>query len=160
MDPCRARRRWAALGLSTLVLVVAVATACGPAGTGAGGAGGAGGNASTPPRSGVLVTYRVSGGFAGVDERLVVSRDGTVVYTSGQAPPERGRLTADERAALVEALEASDFATLPRDTVDPHVADAFVYEVTYAGRRVRTSDGAIPPRLAPVLDLLREIAAR
>jgi hypothetical protein len=158
MDPCRARRRWGALGLSTLVLVVAVATACGPAGTSAGGAGENG--PPTSPRTGVLVTYRVSGGFAGVDERTVVSRDGTVVHTSGQAPPERGRLTADERAALVEALEASDFATLPPDTVDPHVADAFVYEVTYAGRRVRTSDGAIPPRLAPVLDLLREIAAR
>jgi hypothetical protein len=148
MDACRARRRWPALVLVAGLMSV-VATACGPS------AGGGG----VPPRSGALVAYHVSGGFAGVDERLVVSHDGAVVRTSGRTPAEHGRLTAEELAALVDVLEASDFASLPPDTVDPRVADAFVYEVTYGGRRVRTSDGAIPPRLAPVLDRLREIAA-
>jgi hypothetical protein len=145
MDACRARRWWPALVLVGLMSVLA--TACGSS---------AGGGAA-PPRSDVLVASHVSGGIAGVDDRLLVSRDGTVVRTSRQGSPEHGRLTAQELAALVEALDESDFATLPPDTVDPRVADAFVYEVTYGGRRVRTSDGGIPPRLAPVLDQLRGI---
>jgi hypothetical protein len=152
MDARCARGRRSALVLVALVGLTAVlATACGPAP----------GGGPTPPGSGsgALVAYHVSGGFAGIDERLVVSRDGGVVHTAGRSAPQHRRLTADQLTALVDALEASDFAALPPDTVDPRVADAFVYEVTYEGRRVRTSDGAVPGRLAPVIDQLREIAA-
>ena len=76
MDACRARRRrWPALVL-VAGLMAMVATACGPHGSG-----------PTPPRSDALMAYHVSGGIAGIDERLLVSRDGAVVHTAGASGP-------------------------------------------------------------------------
>lgn len=152
----RARPR---VGVLTVVMSVLLGMGASACGAYAGAGPGAGAGVGAPPGSDVLVAYRVSGGIAGVDERLVVSEDGRVVHTSRQAPAEHGRLSAEELAGLVAALEASDFATLPPDTVDPNVADAFVYEVTYEGHRVRTSDGAVPALLAPVIERLATVLA-
>lgn len=63
-------------------------------------------------------------------------------------------------AALKRVLEASDFANIPADTIDPDVADGFVYEVTYQGRTVVTSDGyRTPPELQAIIDRLVRIVA-
>jgi META domain len=104
----------------------------------------------------VLVTYDKSGGFIGIQQSLVVFQDGRAVLDGGEPIT----LTPEQLGALVDVLEAADFATLPPDTIDPDVADAFIYEVTYQGYRVVTSDGRLtPPRLDPVLAELNEIVA-
>lgn len=107
-----------------------------------------------------LVDYHVTGGFIGIDEHLVVRASGEAVLTSDRSPSGTRDLSDDELAALNRVLEASDFANIPADTIDPNVADAFVYQVTYQGRTVVTSDGYLtPPELQEIIDQLRQIVA-
>jgi heat shock protein HslJ len=104
-----------------------------------------------------LVQYHKSGGLLGTDERLTVYQSGRAVFQSRQEAPSERPLAPEELTALVEALEGSDFATLPPYSVDPNIADGFIYEVTYQGRQVTAGDGAVPERLAPVIDQLNQV---
>jgi heat shock protein HslJ len=107
-----------------------------------------------------LVAYHVTGGFVGIDERLVVRASGEAVLISDRGPSGTRTLSDEELAELNEVLEASDFANIPADTIDPNVADAFIYEVTYQGRTVVTSDGYLtPPELQTIIGQLRQIVA-
>jgi heat shock protein HslJ len=102
----------------------------------------------------VLVDYDKSGGFIGIQQNLVVFQDGRAVLDGGEPIT----LTPEQLGALVDVLEAADFATLPPDTIDPNVADAFIYEITYEGYRVVTNDGFLtPPQLWDVIRELNEI---
>ena len=120
---------------------------------GCAGAGGA------PP--GTLVTFRVTGGLAGVDDRLTVTERGEVRVARARPPRERGgRLHDQELATLRGRLEAAGLRGLPRRGVDGLVRDGFEYTVSYEGAMVSAADGAIPPGLAPVIQQLSEILRR
>jgi hypothetical protein len=103
-----------------------------------------------------LVSYSRTGGFIGVNDALVVYRDGSADSTNGPI-----RLSARARLRLQASLRSARFATLRRAYAPAQpVADGFTYRVGYAGRHVRVEEGAKPPlRLQRVLDLLAAILA-
>ncbi|WP_399443065.1 hypothetical protein, partial [Streptomyces sp. WAC08241] len=109
------------------------------------------------PRPGeVLVQVVVTGGFAGVRNRLVVHRDGQWTVRSGDKPPRTGRQTAAEAVELRAALEDPAFALVPARPTGRPVADGFRYEVTHRHRVVVAGDGDRPPALQRVFDALPE----
>ncbi len=109
------------------------------------------------PRPGeVLVQVVVTGGFAGVRNRLVVHRDGQWTVRSGDKPPRTGRQTPAEAAGLRGALEDPAFALVPARPTGRPIADGFRYEVTYGRRVVVAGDGDRPPALRRVFDALPE----
>ncbi|MFB7026057.1 MULTISPECIES: hypothetical protein [unclassified Streptomyces] len=109
------------------------------------------------PRPGqVLVRVTVTGGFAGVRNRLVVQRDGEWTIRSGDKPPRTGRQTPAEAAELRAALEDPAFALVPARPTGRPVADGFQYEVAYRHRVVVAGDDDRPPALQRVFDALPE----
>lgn len=118
-----------------------------------------------PDRSsvpGALIELHVTGGFAGVDQRLVVTDEGDLTYTSTGATVEEqeASLTPEESDRLEQRIAESDFDDLPRESNDPDVRDAFVYRVTHGGRTVSAVETVVPDELEPLLDELRSIMAR
>ncbi|MFC8588100.1 hypothetical protein ACFUGD_26630 [Streptomyces sp. NPDC057217] len=109
------------------------------------------------PRPGrVLVQVTVTGGFAGVRNRLVVHRDGAWTVRSGDKPPRTGRQTPAEAAELRAALEDPAFALVPARPTGRPIADGFQYEVVHRHRVVVAGDGERPPALQRVFDALPE----
>jgi hypothetical protein len=102
--------------------------------------------------SGQLVDYRRSGGIAGFEDRLTVSRSGVGVHTPRSGVPRVFRVSPAALADLERALEAADFQSLdPSYLPTTPIADAFAYTITYLGGTVVTSDGAVPTPLEPVV---------
>jgi hypothetical protein len=106
----------------------------------------------------VLVSFEQTGGFAGIERGMAVTRTGRVVsdglpVTVSQLPPAR-------LATLRDRLVAARWATL-RSKYGPEtpIADGFVYRITYAGRTIRIDEGAtLPLRLRRPYAMLRAIA--
>jgi hypothetical protein len=84
------------------------------------------------PGPDVLVTFRQTGGIAGVDKRLTVTTHGDVRLV--QARPRRrevgGKLSTEELAALRRRLVAADFRGLPRRSVNQQFRDGFEYTLS------------------------------
>ena len=139
-------------GLTGLLVPAVLAVVCA-------GCGSAGGDS---PGSGVLVTFRQTGGLAGVDRRLTITMQGDVRLD--QVRPRRmertGTLGAEQLAPLRSRLVAADVPHLPRRSVNEQMRDGFEYVLTYEGRTVTAGDGAIPAGLAPVINQLTEMLAR
>jgi hypothetical protein len=105
-----------------------------------------------------LVDYHRSGGFAGFDDRLTVSRGGVGVHTPRSGVPRVFRVSPAALADLEGALDAADFPSLdPSYLPTTPIADAFTYTITHLGGTVVTSDGAVPTPLAPVIDELNRL---
>ncbi|MFB7513991.1 hypothetical protein [Streptomyces sp. NPDC056144] len=112
---------------------------------------------STEPQpSAVLVDVAVTGGFAGVRNRLVVHEDGAWTSHSAAKPPRTGRQTPTEAAALRAALEDPALAEVPERPAGTPVADGFTYTLTYRDRVLVTDDRERPPALQRVFDALPE----
>ncbi|WP_405998543.1 hypothetical protein [Streptomyces sp. NBC_00829] len=109
---------------------------------------------ATPART--LVEMTVTGGIAGVRNRLVVRDDGTYTTSSKAGPGGAGRMTPAELTKLRGALEKADFARLPSESHGSPVADGFTYRITYAGHTVTTDDTARVPALREVFAALPE----
>jgi len=110
--------------------------------------------ASAP--SPVLVSFRQTGGFVGVERSVTVRRSGAVTGENVHVSTlSHARLTA-----LRDALEAARWKTLKSSYApEVHVADGFLYAITYGGRTIRIDQGAtLPPRLARPFVLLQQIA--
>ncbi|MCX2183423.1 hypothetical protein KV205_23245 [Streptomyces sp. SKN60] len=102
-----------------------------------------------------LVEVVVSGGFAGVRNKLVVHYDGSWTLRRGTGEPTTGRMTPAQVAELRAALEDPAYAQVPDRPTGRPVADGFEYAVTYAHRLVLTRDGEDrPPALQRVFDAL------
>ncbi|WP_435974057.1 hypothetical protein [Streptomyces sp. Qhu_M48] len=118
---------------------------------------GTAGTPSADPQPGeVLVEVVVSGGLAGVRNRLVVHYDGGWTSRSGTEPPRTGRQTPAEAAELRAALEDPAYARVPERPTGSPVADGFRYSVTYRHRLVVAGDGERPPALRRVFAALPE----
>ncbi|MGW5422530.1 hypothetical protein [Streptomyces sp. NPDC003943] len=108
-----------------------------------------------PAPQDVLVEVGVSGGFAGVSNKLVVHYDGAYTVRRGTRPPASGQLTPTQTAELRAALEDPAYAEVPDRATGSPVRDGFTYQVTYGHRLVVTQDGeARPPALQRVFDAL------
>jgi hypothetical protein len=104
----------------------------------------------------VLVRY---GGIAGVHEQVSVDALGLATVTSDRPAlgPRTVTLAPADLAALRTALERSGMATLQRQYLDPHAADAYQYDVTYQGATVTADEGVVPATLRPVVDQLTRL---
>ncbi|MFE5797734.1 hypothetical protein ACFQ8C_34855 [Streptomyces sp. NPDC056503] len=115
------------------------------------------GGVTADPRSGtVLVEVAVSGGYAGVDNRLVVREDGSWTLRSRNKEPRTGRMGADGLAELRAALDDPAYARVPERPGGRPVADGFLYSVTYHDRTVVAGDDERPAALQRVFDALPE----
>jgi hypothetical protein len=105
-----------------------------------------------------LVDYHRSGGIAGFEDRLTVSRSGVGVHTPRSGVPRVFRVSPAALADLERALEAADFPSLdPSYLPTTPIADAFSYTITHLGATVVTSDGAVPAPLEPVIAQLNRL---
>ena len=107
-----------------------------------------------------LVDYHRSGGIAGLEDRLTVSRGGVGVHTPRNGVPRVFRVSPAALADLERALEAADFRLLdPSYLPTTPIADAFTYTIAHLGVTVVTADGAVPAPLAPVVAELNRLLA-
>jgi hypothetical protein len=106
-----------------------------------------------------LVTLHQTGGFAGVDERLVVKESRSATFTDRDGS-DRFTVPRDRMRRLRSALDGWRRLE-PNYPARPVTPDGFHYAVTHAGHTVRTADGAERPRkLDRVLAILQRIASR
>ena len=111
---------------------------------------------ATAASSGVLVEFHRSGGFAGVDDALVINADRRASLTQkrGQTQFEVDQATFDQ---LKQQLDQAKLGELKEDKPAPVSADEFTYIVTYQGRTVKAQDTSMPESLRPVIGTLSGI---
>ncbi|GHF85258.1 hypothetical protein ACFFSH_03550 [Streptomyces filamentosus] len=98
----------------------------------------------------------MTGGFAGVDNRLVVHEDGGWSVRSRSGSTRTGRMGAAELAELRAALQDPAYARVPDRPEGTPVHDGFEYAVTYDDRLVVAGDRDRPAALQRVFDALPE----
>ncbi len=108
-----------------------------------------------------LIALDVTGGFAGIHDRVTVADDGAVAASrSIDARRGTGRLAAGEMDALRAARDAARLAELPPVSRTENAADLFEYDLTdFSGDapiRVVADDLSLPPGLAALVQLLRD----
>jgi hypothetical protein len=104
-----------------------------------------------------LIEYHRQGGFAGLDDRLIIQgpESATLVQGSSERHLELEPGVVDE---LVAQLESIGFSSLQPEYLPQGAgADLIEYEVTYQGHTVRTMDTAVPDSLQPILNQLDAI---
>ena len=133
-----------------LAIALLVASGCG--------AGDDGTDESSSARLSGELRYVRDGGFAGDHDELVIAPDGHAQVTRLRGRDAAFDLSPQEIAKVAEAVDGAKLDELdPKSTSPKPVPDAFVYTVTYRGRKVETDDAAMPDSLAPLrqqLDLL------
>lgn len=116
--------------------------------------------AGTPAEAGWLA-YSRTGGFAGVDDLVVVTADGAVTASTKGRGARSFRLSADELARLRRLADSVDPAALPRAApTRPGTADAFAVRLSIRGRTLALPDGRVPAEVAPLLAELQRLALR
>ncbi|MFG2824603.1 hypothetical protein ACGFX4_34880 [Kitasatospora sp. NPDC048365] len=158
MESAMRYRLWC--GAAAALVAVVTLTGCGrgPAAPADGPTATAAPTAATaePAPQDLLVEVTVSGGFAGVDNSVVVHTDGAYTIRVGSKPPRSGQLAPAELAELRAALADPAYAKLPARPTGPPIADGFQYLVTSGHRQIVAADGDRPPALARVLGALPE----
>jgi hypothetical protein len=133
-----------------LAIALLAASGCGGEDDGTGG--------SSPATLSAELRYVRDGGFAGDHDELVIAPDGRATVTRLRGRDASFELSQPELAKVAEAVEGAKLDELdPKSTSRKPVPDAFVYTVSYDGRKVETDDAAMPDSLAPLrqrLDLL------
>jgi hypothetical protein len=114
--------------------------------------------------SDTLLEFRRAGGQAGIEERLVVGRDG---HASLRLPD--GVQELELGTGMVEQLEhelkAARFAELPEDLrrppgPDEPQPDMVEYAITADGHTVRALGSGLPPELLPLVQALNVVLHR
>jgi len=104
-----------------------------------------------------LIEYRRTGGFLGLDDHLVIKRNGETILTRKS---ERFEfiLNSETINRLQTLFEEAKFSQLRKEYLPSRQGgDLFEYVVTYKGHTVRTMDGAVPSSLQPILEELNQI---
>jgi len=100
----------------------------------------------------IVITYRKTGGIAGIDETMTVYADGKLTLTSRGSAVKQAQATPAEIDQLRQVLGSDDFARLEA-TYQAVGADLFTYMLIVPSgptpRTITTMDGAQNP---PVLD--------
>jgi hypothetical protein len=113
---------------------------------------------SSPARLSADLRYVRDGGFAGDHDVLVIRPDGHARVTRQRGRDASFELSREEIAKVAKAVAGAKLDELdPKSTSPKPVPDAFVYTVSYRGRKVETDDAAMPDSLAPLrqqLDLV------
>jgi hypothetical protein len=100
-----------------------------------------------------LVTMTVTGGFAGVNQQVVLRGDGTVRATDGSESTVR-RTSAAQFTKLRTLLGDPALSDVPAFTMNMGAADMFQYTLQFDGRTVMTDRSAEEPALDRLIDAL------
>ena len=106
-----------------------------------------------------LVEFWRTGGFAGMDDHLVIYPDGSVSltrkdYTAGFT------LTENELETLSLLFEESGFMNLALQyQAPPGSADLFIYQIRWQDKTVLAEDTVVPDSLRPLIDELTRLVA-
>jgi hypothetical protein len=135
-----------------LAIALLVASGCG--------AGDDGTDESSSARLSAELRYVRDGGFAGDHDELVIAPDGHARVTRLRGRDAAFELSRQEIAKVAEAVEGAKLDELnPKSTSPKPVPDAFVYTVSYRGKRIETDDAAMPDSLAPLRQQLDVLVA-
>lgn len=102
-----------------------------------------------------LVSMKISGGFAGVGQSVVLRGDGTVHAVDDRKGSVVHRTTAAEFGKLRLLLGDPALDDVSDVTMNMSAADLFQYEVRFEGRTVRTDRSAEQPPLDALISALR-----
>jgi hypothetical protein len=103
------------------------------------------------------LAYSRSGGIAGVVEHLTIQRSGSARVSKGvKAHSHSFKLSSRERARVDKAVKAAHLKTVkvPKHSIP---ADAFVFTISYAGRKLRFADSATPKALQGLVSVLGDL---
>jgi hypothetical protein len=104
-----------------------------------------------------IVEYRRTGGFAGLDDHLVVRADGEATLDR-RGERYEFELDSETMDRLLTTLDNAEISQLDGEYLSSQKGgDLFEYVVTYQGYTVRTGDTAVPESLWPALELLNRI---
>lgn len=103
-----------------------------------------------------LVSMKISGGFAGVGQSVVLRGDGTVHASDDRKGSVVHRTTAAEFRELRLLLGDPALDDVSDVTWNMSAADMFQYEVRFDGRTVRTDRSAEEPPLDALISALSE----
>lgn len=135
-----------------LAIALLVASGCG--------AGDDGTDESSSARLSAELRYVRDGGFAGDHDELVIAPDGHARVTRLRGRDAAFELSRQEIAKVAEAVDGAKLDELnPKSTSPKPVPDAFVYTVSYRGKRIETDDAAMPDSLAPLRQQLDVLVA-
>jgi hypothetical protein len=101
---------------------------------------------------GVLVSYTRSGGLGGITERMVVYRDGRVVYADNRDGEEEFTVSDRELGRVEDVLADGSWPSGPTVYGEPTVADGFQHDLSYDGHVVRAFDEVKVEWLTGVID--------
>ena len=142
-----------------MILAIALLAASGCGGGGGGEDDGTGG--SSPATLSSELRYVRDGGFAGDHDELVIAPDRRAQVTRLRGRDASFELSRQEIAKVAEAVAGAKLDELdPKSTSPKPVPDAFVYTVSYRGRKVETDDAAMPDSLAPLRQQLDVLVAK
>jgi hypothetical protein len=108
----------------------------------------------------LLVDYQRTGGFAGVNDRLIIFDNGVAVISS-RAGSKEILLNQTELDRISSIFKEGQFSMLDENyTSHADGADFMQYSISYYGKTVRTEDTAIPPSLVPIIEEMNIIIRR
>src|SRR4051794_35609740 len=112
--------------------------------------------AGAEARPHAIIRYHRSGGFAGVDQRLVVRSDNVALaYARGSSRPLPAQLGTGQVRRLKDALDAAHLEGSKRH-YGTGGNDTFFYSMTYKGRTVDGDQIRLPRRMARAVQLLQK----
>ncbi|MDD1695012.1 MAG: hypothetical protein LUQ71_09845 [Methanoregula sp.] len=98
-----------------------------------------------------MLDYHRTGGFAGVDDRLVIFDNGAAVIATRSANREF-LVNQSEIERMNRFFEQAGFDSLQENYTSPYSgADFMQYSITYQNKTVITEDTVIPYTLQPVI---------
>lgn len=104
-----------------------------------------------------FIEYRRTGGFAGVDDHLVIDAVGRAAVHRNSEPCEFD-LDTNMMNQLRTLLEDVSLSELPSESKGARRgADFSEYTITYRSHTVRTVDGFVPESLWPILETLNQV---
>ena len=113
-----------------------------------------------PGSSGVLLTVRRSGGFAGITETMTVRSDGQAEIEGDATPPQSLEVPPELLNRLEEELQTLDWARAAMEPKNAVCSDCFLYEIRSGGQRLATTAmGQSGEELSDLLALVDEIFA-
>ena len=106
-----------------------------------------------------MLEYHRSGGIRGLDDRLVVQKDGTATLTRN-GKKTTFTIDAGVMSRLRGRLDGLEFGQLSGGDAPSRGADMYQYSITYQGHTVRAPETALPRPLHPIVELLDHVLDR
>lgn len=113
-----------------------------------------------------ILVVKITGGIAGINDRLEVSTSGRAIFVSSfqSGATWKIQLSPDELNSLTNLMIDNHFFELDSHYVDPQVADAFFYDITFSHKNqtktVFTDHFGAPDNLKRIVEGLNALKTR